>query len=133
MKTMTLLLCLALPAAALAAKDRVYRWTDKQGVVHYSQTEPTTVRAKQIEIRRSKEPAATARAPVAPVAAKPAASTANAEYCAVARANAKVLANQKPVSVDANGDGKPDTVTAEDRKKLDAETQKQIEVFCKEN
>ena len=130
MKTMTLLLCLALPVATLAGTDRVYRWTDKDGVVHYSQTEPAKVRAEMVKIQRAKEvppPAPPTSAPV--IAEKP--TTANAENCAIAQANAKILAGQKSISVDKDGDGKLDPVNDEDRKNIQAETEKQIGTFCK--
>src|SRR5579863_6679739 len=53
LRTLTSLACLALLAVAgLAAADQMYKWVDKDGHVHYSQTPPTStgVQAQSVDI-----------------------------------------------------------------------------------
>jgi glutaredoxin len=45
------LLLLALLALPLAATAEIYRWTDAQGKVHYSDSPPPEAKAKQVKIR----------------------------------------------------------------------------------
>ena len=125
-----LILCLMLSHSALATKDLVYRWIDKDGVVHYSQTEPTKIRAETVEIRRAPETPVVPAPVVPPVAEKP--TSADVENCALARANAQVLSSKQTVTMDKDGDGKMDPVSDEERKKTMVETERQIGIFCKE-
>jgi len=87
------LLLAALPAPA----QQVYQWKDANGVTQYSGTPPTGVEYQVRDIRvRDGEPAA---APAAP---------AEDPGCTVARENLALLGGKEAVSVDSNGDGKPD-------------------------
>jgi glutaredoxin len=45
------LLLLALLALPLTAASEIYRWTDAQGKVHYSDNPPPEAQAKQIKVR----------------------------------------------------------------------------------
>jgi glutaredoxin len=45
------LLLLALLALPLTAASEIYRWTDAQGKVHYSDNPPPEAKAKQIKVR----------------------------------------------------------------------------------
>ena len=40
-------------APALAAADQVYKWTDEQGHVHFSQTPPPSTKAQQVTVNVS--------------------------------------------------------------------------------
>jgi hypothetical protein len=92
-------LLVSLPA--LAAK--VYQWKDAQGVTHYTDLPPAGQHTARMVGVKSATPA---------VVAKP---VVNAN-CTNARSNLKVLEGDAPVGIDADKDGKPDTMmTAEQR------------------
>ena len=124
-----LILCLALPQIGLASTERVYRWTDADGVVHYSQTEPAKIKAEVRDVRTAKPQAAQPAQPTQPVASAP--NPGDEEACTQARANAELLAGTQPLSMDKDGDGKPDPLSDEDRKATIAETERQVSSFCK--
>lgn len=107
-------LLMSLPA--LAAK--VYQWKDAQGVTHYTDLPP----AGQHTTRSVGAKSATLT-----VAAKP---VVNAN-CSNARSNLKVLEGDAPVGIDANKDGKPDTMmTAEQRAAQVQLAKAAIDVHC---
>lgn len=93
-------LLLALPVGA----GQVYTWKDAQGVTHFSDAPPPGgqgYRSRALEDAPPPEPVATA-------AEDPA--------CATARRNLEHLKGDRPVGLDANGDGQPDReMSAEER------------------
>jgi hypothetical protein len=105
----------------------VYQWKDSRGVTHYADAPPPS---GAFHARDLHAPAATsdpAPASAAAVAAKPTA----ADNCAVARANLARLQAGGTVGLDADGDGKPDTVMG-DSERADQATlaQRNIATFC---
>lgn len=103
--------------AGQAAADDVYQWKDANGVTHYSQTPPKDAKYVQRVIthsgasRTQAAAEATTPAPTGPTP-RPAVAKAGAEsaQCKTARANVTALQGKTDVTVDTNGDGKPDKV-----------------------
>jgi len=111
---------LLLPAAfaAQSTEQRVYQWTDSQGVVHYSQFEPEHVKSNPLDLHSS-DPLP----PVTPVLTP----------CDIAKSNRDLLAKGKPgkLVMDKDGDGKPDVMTDDDIKAAKELVEKQIAANCK--
>ena len=141
-----LLLCALLGAAALAHAEQVYKWTDAQGITHYSDAPPPqdtqnvqTVRVSGGDRPHAVQPTDTAAA--APDPAKPAAGpqpgsnvadTAEnrAKNCATARNNLEMLQSKFPVSM-PNKDGKQEAVADDKaRQAAIADARAQIAQFC---
>lgn len=116
----------ALPLAALGEEQRVYRWTDADGVVHYSQLEPEHLKAEARDIRTHQPEAPAAQA----AAAKP--KTAAEQSCDQARANSKLLAANQSVGFDRDGDGQPEPMSTEEREAAIQLSDQQVRVYCKE-
>lgn len=127
-RTLLVLVALAtLPSTLAHAQERVYRWTDAQGVVHYSQTEPDRVKAEAKDVRSPRLPAPPAdAADQAPVKSK-------AELaCATARSNRTLLDRNAPLMLDRDGDGKLEPMTDAERADARELNARQIAAFCKD-
>jgi hypothetical protein len=110
-------LLLALPVFA----GKVYEWKDAKGVTHFSDSPPPD--QKGYKNRQLQD------GPPAPekVAATPAENPA----CATARANLDQLKSDKPVGLDANGDGEPDReMTAEERAQHAQLAEQTLKTYC---
>jgi hypothetical protein len=117
------LLTLALLAASgLNAQERFYQWTDAQGVVHYSQTPPENMAAKTRDINT--------RDPVPPPMASAQVRTPEEISCERARVNLDLLNENTPLTVDKDGDGKVEPMSAEGRAAAKDLAKKQISAFC---
>ncbi len=93
---------LAILAATPAVAGEVYKWKDAKGVTHYSDAPPASGRFENREIRhRPGMPAAAQARSEAPAA--------NAR-CTEARTMLSQLQSGQPVGIDADGDGKADSV-----------------------
>jgi len=118
---------LLLPAAlaAQSAEQRVYQWTDSQGVVHYSQFEPENTPSQARDLHSSGDLATAA----APTATKPEQSA-----CDLATANLAMLTAGKDVPLTSNkdADGKPIPMTAEEVAAAKDLAEHQIDHFCKQ-
>ncbi len=131
-----LVLCLfALPAAA-----GMYKWTDAQGTVHYSQFPPAGVKAQEIRVQApppADEPApAAARAASARPAKAPARppespelARQRAENCKTARYNLAILQRNAHVRI-KEADGSYRVLTPEERARRIDDLQGQIDQFC---
>jgi hypothetical protein len=119
-----------LPVAldALAEKQRVYSWTDSQGVVHYSQFEPEKTPAQERVLNSSDPATPTTAPPAAP--AKP--KTFNQANCDVARTNLDNLSNgpADQLMTDKDGDGTPDPMSADDIAAAKDLAERQVKRFC---
>jgi hypothetical protein len=102
-------LLLAGMAQALAA-DKVYKWTDDNGVVHYSATPPEETQAEAVDIRRGPTP------PPASVEARVGSSEADlrAVNCVSSRARLQVLLDNQLVEIE-QVDGTRTQLSAEER------------------
>jgi len=118
------IVCLGLLPAAFAAsstEQRVYQWTDSQGVVHYSQFEPQRMHSQARDLHSISDPA--------PAPAK----TPDQASCDLAKSNQAMLADGKDVPLTGNKDanGKAIPMNADEIKAAKELTERQIEHFCK--
>jgi hypothetical protein len=118
-----------LPVALItqAAEQRVYQWTDKDGVVHYSQFEPEKTKSEARDLHSSDGVAP------APVNAAPVKSASDDANCEMARTNQANLANGKAgqLTTDKDGDGKPEAMSDADIQAAKELAARQIAAFCK--
>ena len=145
MNRVMILLALACTAAsALAAdKQQVYKWTDANGVVHFSDAPPpkdtqnvqsmrlvggTTATASSTE-DEGKAAAADASKTVASAPPPPAAEDARAKECEQAQRNLKVLQSDLPVS-ELGADGKVKPIEDKERAARIAGVQDRIAQYC---
>ncbi len=134
-------------ATVLAAQSQVYKWTDAQGVVHYSDAPPPTTQAnvQQVRVSGGDRPHAvdgdaTADVPASkPADATPPDSTAaqaappetpHDKDCANARSNLELLQSKFQVSV-TGSDGKAVALDDKSRQAQIADMNAQIATFCK--
>jgi Domain of unknown function (DUF4124) len=133
-------------ATAFAAQSQVYKWTDAQGVVHYSDAPPPTTQANVQQVRVSggdrphavegdatpDAPAAKPADPTPPDATAQAATpeTSHDKDCANARSNLELLQSKFQVSV-AGSDGKAVALDDKARQAQIADMNAQIATFCK--
>lgn len=108
---------LALPAFA----GQVYQWKDANGVTHFSDAPPPD--QQRFQNRKLKdEPGQSEQ-----VATKPAEDP----NCNTSRKNLENLRSDKPVGLDANGDGELDQeMSAEDRANQVALTEQTLKTYC---
>jgi len=111
------LLLLVLPVLA----GKVYQWKDAKGVTHYSDAPPKG--QPNVKNRELSDSPATPTAD----AAKPA----EAPNCVTARKNLAQLKSERPVGLDADGDGKLDKeMTADERSQQVQQTEKMLKTYC---
>lgn len=125
MRIPTALLLLLLPLAPEAAQ-RLYKWTDAQGNVHYTQTPPPSGQYEDREVRHA-DPAP----PVAGAAPDPA-DARRAENCRIARQNLQTLQRADIVRMDRDGDGTSEALSPEERAGEIERTTAQVREFCGE-
>ena len=115
--------CLALASAALvanSAEQRVYQWTDSNGVVHYSQFEPDKTKSQARDVRTTSDPK------------PPPEKTPDQIHCDTAKANLALLTSGKVgITLDKNGDGKPDVLSEDEAKTATEMAEQQIKFYCK--
>ncbi len=129
-RQMLALACLfALASMTLQAQDRIYTWTDAQGVVHYSQTEPEKITAQARDIKNS-APKASLPQSGAQATTKADSKTDKELSCERATYNLGMLDKQTPLAIDRKGDGKTEPMTAGERADARALAQRQVDIFC---
>lgn len=101
-----LLLSGMLPSAPLAAQQ-AYKWKDAQGVTHFT-AEPPPQGAKYEAREVDHHQAVAAPAEAGDAAPQARARTGEDPACATARDNLALLDGDRQVTVDSDGDGKPD-------------------------
>ena len=118
-------LTLVVVSLAIHAENQsVYKWTDENGVTHYTQQPPAGEQFERQDVRVPQ--AARADEKAADADAKP-----ESDMCLRVRANLKVLEESQVVTMDIDGDGAPDTLSAEQRQaQLDIAKQ-QMAAYCK--
>lgn len=113
------LLLVALPAVS----GELYKWTDANGVVHYSDAPPP---AGQYQTRTIKQSVASAGNDEQSTKAPE--ESAN---CTIARGNLALLQGDQPVGADTDKDGTPDsTLTPEQRANQTKLAEAAIDVHC---
>jgi hypothetical protein len=145
MNRLAILLVLACGAisAHAATKDQVYKWTDANGVVHYSYTPPpndtqdvksmhivgdTTVEAPRAAASDDKTKPASATTPPAN-AGVPDNADNRAKECDQAKRNLALLQSPYPVS-ELGPDGKPQPIDDKERGARIAGVNDRIAQFC---
>jgi hypothetical protein len=128
-KAAVLLVVLLLASAGqLHAADKVYKWTDENGVVHYSATPPdeSEAEAEPVEIRRGPPP------PPATVGADivPDEDGLRAAECTRSRGKMKVLLDNEVVELELL-DGTRQRLTADEKALQIQQTQAEIDRWCK--
>ncbi|MFC4726822.1 DUF4124 domain-containing protein [Coralloluteibacterium thermophilus] len=115
-----------LPLAASAQQDRIYTWTDADGVTHYSGSPPPAGRYEERTFTRSGASGSVQRDDDASAAADP-----MAENCNRARENLELLGRDVSVMVDTNGDGTPDSPLSDtDRANQLELANAQVRAYC---
>jgi len=103
----------ALLLSAPLAAQQVYKWKDAAGVTHFSSEPPPDGRyeAREVDHHQAAPVAADADAAATP------ATTPHAEDpgCATARSNLALLAGDRPLTMDVDGNGKPRPLSDADR------------------
>lgn len=125
---------LAISQSALSS-DKVYTWTDAQGVVHYGERPPKDTKATLIRTRTGhSDPAPQSEAPAAPqeTTEQPQQTSGvekNAQQCTTARQNLTTLTGYARVKIaDANGETR--YLSEEEKQQKMDETQKVIDQVC---
>ncbi len=139
-----LLLLTTLGSTAIVAEDQIFKWKDAQGVWHFSSNAPDGVGAQRVSVRHSQTvpdplpaPAAAAGTSTGTVAAAPATGAAGfigpqSANCKVAREAVMVLENSPKVSMDSNGDGVQENLTAQQQLEELERRRAQSKVYCAE-
>jgi len=136
-----ILLVLACAAASATAVDKqqVYKWTDANGIVHFSDAPPPQD-TKNVQELHLSGGTTTASAPAAADNPKDAAATAangapanapdEATLCKQSRANLELLQGKTPVGI-AGADGKAQALDDQARQAQIANAKLAISRFCK--
>lgn len=123
---------LALPAAAAAA-EKLYKWTDAEGITHYSDTPPpedSNFKAREIRVDPAPPPVAAAPHAAAASGQEAGATPTANENCTRVRSNVETLERSEVVRMDLDGDGTSDTLTDAQREQQLEIARRQVEVYC---
>lgn len=136
----SLILVALLAVAPVAGAQQIYKWTDAQGTVHYSQSAPAQGKYQQVKLAGGVEtpttPAAQPasnddenHAPPAPTATQMADTPENrTKLCATLKSNLATLQGTGPVVMQQGA--KPALLDAEQRKQQIAQANAQYQQFC---
>jgi hypothetical protein len=99
----------------------LYKWTDENGVTHYSDKAPEGREAEQ---------RALPKAPDSPPPAEAAAATPESARCQTLRRNLEIYENNTSIEADLDGDGVPEPMDAERHQQELQRTREQIARLC---
>jgi hypothetical protein len=131
--------CLALALLAVAGSasaQQYYKWKDANGVTHYTKTPPPEgTPADRVAVRAAApapDPGTTAAEPKADAGAgmSGAALQQRSAACQTAQANLDTLQNNPFVSIDKDGDGKPELLTVEEHEAQLRIAREQVRTLC---
>jgi hypothetical protein len=133
--------CLALAALCTTGRadavGEVYKWTDENGVVHYTDSPPEGKPFTTKEVKAASAPAPAPEAgetPEAPAATgtppAEAAKTPAQRNCDIARKNLENLNAHENITADRNNDGVQEPLTAEERATEIKRSESLIAVYC---
>ena len=125
-RILAIVLAGALCAAADAA-ERVYKWTDKDGVVHYGQQPPTETKSEAIKVQKGYSAPATDE-PAQPTPAAQRSATQD-EYCANATKSADMLTSPDVVTRKDDA-GVVHVLTPEEREAELRKAKAAMELYC---
>jgi hypothetical protein len=121
------------------AVGEVYKWTDENGVVHYTDSPPEGKPFTTKEVKAPSVPApapapeadATTEAPAA-TGTPPADAAKSPEQrnCEIARKNFETLSANENITADRNNDGVPEPLTAEQRTAELKRSESLIAAYC---
>lgn len=125
-------------AASSSQAATVYKWTDQQGVVQYTDAPPEGKAFERMEIggsgtaRAAEEPPADASAPAAEPTPAQRRLDMMKSNCATARANLETLRTGQEVTADSDGDGTPEPLDEAGRAKAQAAAEEAVRQNCVE-
>jgi len=126
--TAALALLVGLAASGAGAAERVYKWVDAEGVVHFGQQPPAEAKAEAIKVQQGYSTKDT-EAP-AELTAEEKQAAADAETCRTATENHKTLSGAGEVTrVDEYGE--KHTMSQEEKDAEAARAKAAMERFCK--
>lgn len=120
---------LALSGAAVASGE-IYRWTDDNGVTHYSDTPPVSREHSTFKVASA--PPVPVPLPATELAAEAtkAPVTTNQSNCETARKNLETFANSTSVTMDRDGDGTAESLDEAQRATEIARNEELVEIYC---
>lgn len=121
-------LFLALAGAATAAPEKVYKWTDEKGVVHYGQQPPSEAKAEAISVRKGYTAPEADAAPPTEAERK---AAEEAEFCRVATHNFQALSGDGDVKR-RDEYGVERILTPEEKAAERDRAQKAMDAYCKQ-
>ena len=126
---------LALLSAVPAQAATVYKWTNDQGVVQYTDAPPEGRQFQKLEIGGGVARSGTAETEAPATAATDAAATPQSESmqraCEAAQANVTKFEQNEVVLMDLDGDGQNDELTPLQREEQLTRNQNLVKRFCK--
>ena len=137
MRLYALVLALALALLAIAgpaSAQQFYKWKDADGVTHYTRTPPPEgTQADRVAVNAAAPtpaPAAAAEPGAAGAGMSASATQQRSTACQTAQANLDTLQNNPFVSIDKDGDGKPELLTVEEHDAQLAIAREQVRTLC---
>lgn len=118
---------MGLTALQALAAERVYKWVDAQGVVHYGQQPPAQTPAEAITVQKGYS--TTATEPAAEPTPEQKQEAADAETCRVASENFRMLSGEGPVKK-KDEYGNEGLLTPEEKAAEKQRAQTAMEKFC---
>lgn len=116
--------CFLVLIASTAAAAELYKWTDENGVVHYTDRAPQDQEFEKRELVPEKP------APAALPAADRERSAAPSAGCEQARKNLVVFEKSVTVQMDINGDGTAETLEGEAKERELERTRELVKTLC---
>ncbi len=114
-----------LAASALSAQETVYQWKDANGVTHYSQTPPENQRYDARQIRDRNLGSVAQKTDVASVR-----TPEEIAACDRARLSLQQLNSNFLVTMDKDGDGKPEPLSAEEKAAQRRLSEQAVAAYC---
>ena len=127
------LLAAALAASPIAwASGEVYRWTDENGVRHYSDSPPPGQAHDTVKVASTARSATAATEVEVPVAAgeAPAAAPTPLSNCEVARKNVETFSTAATITMDRDGDGTAEPLDPAQREAELARNLELVRIYC---
>ena len=116
-------------SCTIAQASTIYRWVDKNNVVHFSQHPPENYQYNELSIKATpkNEKAEVVVETITDTDSTP--STASAQRCQVAKDNLKIITEYKQVQY-VNEQGVTKILTDEQKNEQLAKNQKEVELYC---
>ena len=133
MRLLPLLIVVVLALPAAAAAETLYKWTDAEGITHYSDSPPpedSDFEAREIRVDPAPPPIAEAPEAAATASTDAQATPTASENCTRVRANVETLERSEVVRMDLDGDGTSEALTDAQREQQLEIAQRQVEVYC---